>query len=266
MAENEIKKIKQVEVGDVLYDVAVKSVDHVEGLKDTLDPIVSSHGEDCIASGDFSHAEGYITTASGIYSHAEGENTTASGYCSHAEGNTTHAKDNHSHAEGVATVASGEGSHAEGEQTAAEGYASHAEGYYTTASGVHSHAEGESTTASGDCSHAEGESTTASGFGSHAGGSYTVAGYDRQTVIGTYNDNKENTLFEVGNGDSEDARSNALEVLADGRVKVYGTPTEDEDVITKKYFEENKGGGGSDVDIEFETEVLSVVNNNPTLS
>lgn len=39
-----------------------------------------------IASGDYSHAEGYGTTTSGKYSHAEGRNTISSGYYSHAEG------------------------------------------------------------------------------------------------------------------------------------------------------------------------------------
>ena len=67
-----------------------------------------------VASGEYSHAEGYGTTASGNYSHAEGNgtkaegnyshsegnNTTASGYCSHAEGNNTKASNDYSHAEG----------------------------------------------------------------------------------------------------------------------------------------------------------------------
>ena len=39
-----------------------------------------------VASGKYSHAEGYFTTASGNYSHAEGYKTTASGKRSHAGG------------------------------------------------------------------------------------------------------------------------------------------------------------------------------------
>ena len=45
-------------------------------------------GRGNVASGYYSHAEGYKTSASGNYSHAEGRSTTASGYYSHAEGTT----------------------------------------------------------------------------------------------------------------------------------------------------------------------------------
>ena len=78
--------------------------------------------------GDYSHAEGLITTASGTSSHAEGGNTTASS--------------NNSHAEGRNTTASGMDSHAEGLSTTASGSDSHAEGLYTTASGRHQHVQG----------------------------------------------------------------------------------------------------------------------------
>lgn len=53
-----------------------------------------------VASGQYSHAEGYDTTASGQYSHAEGESTTASG--------------NYSHAEGLGTIASKDWQHVQG--------------------------------------------------------------------------------------------------------------------------------------------------------
>ena len=42
-----------------------------------------------------------------------------------------------------------------------------------------------------------------------------------KVVIGEFNDNKENTLLEVGNGTSE-SPSNAFEVYKDGTVKVGG--------------------------------------------
>ena len=98
-----------------------------------------------IASGSYSHAEGYYTTASKDCSHAEGQSTTASGISSHAEGDNT--------------VASGGYSHAEGYDTTASAGASHAEGARTKASGTDSHAEGDSTTAFGNGSHAEGISS-----------------------------------------------------------------------------------------------------------
>lgn len=45
-----------------------------------------------------------------------------------------------------------------------------------------------------------------------------VAGYDHQFAVGKFNDNQSTNLFEVGNGTDDENRSNALEVLADGRV------------------------------------------------
>lgn len=76
-------------------------------------------GQDCVAGGNNSFAEGLNTQAIGTESHAEGYVTFATGYGSHAEGR--------------ATTASGSYSHAEGQGTEAKGYASHAGGYHTIA-------------------------------------------------------------------------------------------------------------------------------------
>lgn len=85
-----------------------------------------------IATGYYSHAEGYNTVASGTYSHAEGNNTVAEGSGSHAEGRYTRTLQFDAHAEGQFTYARGEGSHAEGESTIALGNHSHAEGASNT--------------------------------------------------------------------------------------------------------------------------------------
>lgn len=75
----------------------------------------STNKEGNVATGAYSHAEGYHTAAQGDYSHSEGSNTTASGdYGSHAEGAGTEASGNWSHSEGYRTVALGKSSHAEG--------------------------------------------------------------------------------------------------------------------------------------------------------
>ena len=129
----------------------------------------------------------YKNVASGGYSHAEGYATIASSSCSHAEGSSTIASNYYSHAECYATTASGECSHAEGSSAKASGNYSHAEGYATTASGIYSHAEGDSTTASGSCSHAEGAGTIASNNYSHAEGYCTLADYTNMTAIGSFN-------------------------------------------------------------------------------
>ena len=209
----------------------------------------NSHAEggNTKASGDYSHAEGSGTKASGYNAHAEGENTTALGVVSHAEGSYTTASGECSHVEGSNTTASGDFSHAEGNYAIASGYISHAEGISSTASGNYSHAEGRSTTASGECSHVEGDFTTASGIDSHAEGSNTIASSGNQHVQGKYNieDTTGTYAHIVGNGTSDGDRSNAHTLdwngngWYKGKVSIDGTPTEDKDLVTKKYVDEN---------------------------
>lgn len=158
------------------------------------------------------------STTLGIRATAEGENTTASGNRSHAEGYSTQATGIGAHAEGESTKATNSNTHAEGVASEASGQASHAEGTSTKASGHYSHAEGQGAKAQGNSSHAEGYYTTATGDYSHAGGYYTTAGYANQTVIGKYNNNKSTTIFEVGNGTSNNDKSNAFEVYSNGSV------------------------------------------------
>ena len=216
------------------------------GSNPTLGAMSFVSGYSNNASGNYSHAEGYSTTASGNYSHAEGYSTTASGNYSHAEGYSTTASGDDSHAEGFHTTASGISSYAEGYYTTASGNYSHAEGYYTTASGNYSHAEGYYTEVLGNgAAHVEGYYTTANGSGAHAGGTYSNAmgdsfahGYHvsapstNSFVIGSYNieDNSGGMasageyLFTIGNGTSENNRSNALTVAWDSTV-AFGDPS-----------------------------------------
>ena len=194
-----------------------------------------------------SHAEGFTTTASGYCSHAEGKGTTASGdYGSHAEGSNTIASGVASHAEGSSTTASNYYSHAEGDSTTASGENSHSEGKYTTASGESSHAEGDSTTASAYCSHAEGNCTTASGENSHAEGASTIASSQNQHVQGKYNIEDLNGTYAhiVGNGeDGKNSNAHTLDWQGNawysGKLSQEGTPTEDKDLVTKKYVDDN---------------------------
>jgi hypothetical protein len=225
--------------------VALGTSSHAEGIQTT-------------AKGDSSHAEGNNTQATGHHSHSEGDQSIASGTASHAEGIDSQAIGIYSHSEGARTQAIGDVSHTEGQDTQATGNSSHAEGYLTKAIGASSHAEGTNTISEGDGSHAEGVATYAKGSGAHAegnhtqaigqcshtSGNYTIANHIYQTIIGQFNENKTDTLFEVGNGSGEDYkdeqgniliknRSNAFEVLQDGRVKVYKAPEEAEDVVRK---------------------------------
>ena len=208
----------------------------------------SSHaeGDNTIASGEYSHAEGANTEASGYFAHAEGSNTTASGMNSHAEGDNTEASGHFAHAEGSETIASGDFSHAEGGMTKASGYFSHAEGESTTASGNNSHTEGSNTVAGGNNSHAEGSNTTASGDYSHAEGNNTIANGESQHVQGKYNIADETSAFIIGNGSSDNARSNAMKIDWGGNLEVAGDLKDGSgNTLNKMMSKTNPTGTGS---------------------
>ena len=154
--------------------------------------------------GQYSTATGNFTIASGYASHSEGSNTTASGMASHAEGGNT--------------VASGNGSHAEGSST--------------IASNFNSHAEGGTTTASGFCSHVEGYNTIASGFYQHVQGKYNIEDTTNKYahIVGNGDDKKR------ANAHTLDWKGNAWYA---GKLSQEGTPTEDKDLVTKKYVDDS---------------------------
>lgn len=169
--------------------------------------------------GTGSSAVGYGVEASGYTSHAEGTYTSASGESSHAEGISTKALGKYSHAEGSETIASYESSHAEGTETIASGHCSHVEGYRTTASGKSSHAEGDTTKASSDYQHVQGK-------------------FNIEDTTNKY-------AHIVGNG-SENNKSNAHTLdwegnaWYSGKLSQEGTPTEDKDLVTKKYVDDSR--------------------------
>ena len=157
----------------------------------------------------------------------------AKGIAAHAEGSNTLALGNSSHSEGQQTITTGNGSHAEGQQTKADGTGSHAEGVGTKATGTASHASGNGTTASGEFSTATGFATQANGLFSFTGGLNSIASqqcsfvygnnvtssYANKAVFGIYNDDKSDTLFEVGIGTSSTDKKNAFEVVNDGTIR-----------------------------------------------
>lgn len=198
-----------------------------------------SEGEMAVAFGNISHAEGDQTIARGITSHAEGGTTQALGDYSHAEGGLTEARGAYSHAEGNGTIASGAASHAEGGGNAtASGLFSHAEGQITIASGSAAHAEGSETEASGVMSHSEGCQTKAIGDCSHSEGYGTITKGFCQNARGKYNiENSGNYIEIVGNGQSDEKRSNAYTLDWNGSAWFAGgitLGTEKNKVITEK--------------------------------
>lgn len=126
------------------------------------------------------------------------------------------------------------------------GAGSSAIGMHVEASGESSHAEGDSTTASAYCSHAEGNCTTASGENSHAEGASTIASSQNQHVQGKYNIEDLNGTYAhiVGNGeDGKNSNAHTLDWQGNawysGKLSQEGTPTEDKDLVTKKYVDDN---------------------------
>ena len=51
------------------------------------------------------------------------------------------------------------------------------------------------------------------------------------TILGKYNVDNRDAIFEIGNGTSDTNRKNAFEVLKDGRAKILGAPKDDDDVV-----------------------------------
>lgn len=117
-------------------------------------------GNNCEASAENAHAEGYKTHATAWNAHAENAGTVASGNYSHAEGNYTTASGDSAHSEGEVTKAIGDASHAEGLETTATGYASHADGVFSVSSNNIAY------TWNGDEDYGE--------YGSHGNGTYNV--------------------------------------------------------------------------------------------
>ena len=178
------------------------------------------NGEDFV--GNYSVIEGDNTIASGQYSHAEGSNTVAGGYYSHAEGEGTKIEFTGNgilggaHAEGYQTSIQSsdnsfaQGAHVEGYQCSviSRGGGNHAEGYKTKVNGYYG------------C-HAEGAGTIARGFSQHVAGRYNVedtgGGYS-----GIYAEI-------IGNGTSDNDRSNARTLYKTGNEWIAGTLTQASD-------------------------------------
>ena len=182
------------------------------------------------------HAEGMNNKALGSCSHSEGNATKALANSTHAEGDTTIAFGEASHAEGYNTQAKGNQSHAEGSSTVATGNSAHAEGFSTVASGSFSHAEGSHTEAIGRDSHAEGAYNKAIGIASHAEGEHNIAKNQAQHVSGKYAtiDKSGKAIFQVGIGESDAQRKDALRVTDDGRIFFR---KEDEEVLLQEQLD-----------------------------
>lgn len=213
---------KEITLTDGEHNVNLANGSVLKITYTTTDEVKAFTFGDRVGSGDsignYSMTVGVANGASGQKAFSQGVDCHASGLYTFASGHMCHANGEFSHAEGNVAIANGNCSHAEGFYTEASGYVSHAEGYHTQATGQHAHSEG--------------YYTEASGAMSHAGGHYVKAAYNYQTAIGKYNENKSDNLFEVGNGTSDSARSNAFEVDKDGNAIIKGQLTQVPTTIT----------------------------------
>lgn len=145
----------------------------------------------------------------------------ATGFTSTAMGRNTEASGPYSVAMGADTKATGSYSTAIGRATISSGTHSTAMGVGSIATGNNSTAIGRDTQASGDFSLATGFATLAESYSSTAIGYFNVGGGNPLTITGT------DPLFEIGNGNSESLRSNAMTVLRNGNIGI-GTPSPSE--------------------------------------
>ncbi|MDO1501489.1 hypothetical protein Q2T40_15240 [Winogradskyella maritima] len=177
-----------------------------------------------LASGDNSFAMGNLTIASGNNSFSMGTSTEASGISSVAIGSGTTASGISSVAMGSNTTASGISAMAIGGGSQATGNSAVAFGASTVASGSGSTATGVGTLASGNSSFATGSSTKAEAFGNTAVGRFNNGGgTSNQWILS-------DPLFEIGNGTSNNDRSNALTVYKNGTLNIndsYNLPNTD---------------------------------------
>jgi len=173
------------------------------------------------------HSTAWDDANIGLNSIALGYNVTASGGCATAFG--------------IGTTASGYGATAMGDNTTASGYYATAFGKWTTASGGYATTFGVWATASGYSSAAFGVATTASGDYSASFGLLSSASAYASFVIGRYNVGLSSAvppaapsatawvatdpLFEIGNGTSSSATSDALVVYKNGNAALQGSLT-----------------------------------------
>lgn len=133
---------------------------------------------------------------------------------------------------GEGQVASGEASVCFG--SCGEGENRGAVGKYSAHFGLWNSATAERSIVGGGLCETTHDDSIVVGFGAKSSSNHCA-------VFGRCNLPNPNAYFQVGRGADVDHRENAFEVLSDGRVKAYGTPTENEDLTTKKYVDEHSG-------------------------
>jgi hypothetical protein len=189
------------------------------GGTDSAYGIYSAPNWDTGNIGNYSFAGGLDTEVSGNYSTAFGYWSRTFGWNSISEGAYCVAGGNGSVAMGVSSGTSGEAAISLGNGNSASGTYSVALGGDAVASGFGSTAMGSCTTSSGYCTTSSGAYTTATAEASFVVGAYNIGGGNPTTWVST------DPLFEVGNGTSATALSDAMVVYKDGSAIFQGPVT-----------------------------------------
>lgn len=140
------------------------------------------------------------------FSYAEGFGTVAAGGAAHAEGKGCKTYEDFSHVEGSNNVNIGYGAHVEGWDNTNFGYGSHVEGQNNLCTVNFGHVEGQYNTVNGSAAHAEGYRTIASSQYQHVGGKWNIE------------DTENKYAFIIGNGTTNERRSNAFTISWDGDI------------------------------------------------
>lgn len=179
----------------------------------------------------------------GYNSHVEGSLNISYGYNSHTEGTKNTTFGHYAHTEGSGNKNYGTNNHMEGSQnkmsdTAAVAITdSHIEGTNNNVTNPCSnlHMGGVSNTGGADGAYVMGHnndiSSTAKYSATFGKGLKTT---DEDTIVlGTYNKVQQGTgrMLVIGNGTSDTIRKNAVEIMRDGRVKLFKAPEEDNDAV-----------------------------------
>lgn len=176
---------------------------------------------------------GAVTGVHFGYGEVEGESgTTTSLYTTIGSRDTRYSIGDNSVAFGSRLAATKPNAFAEGTSNLVFASHAHAEGDHNTVRGSSAHAEGSYNSATGSIAHVEGHRSVASGDSSHAQNTYTVAASTNQTALGRFNVEDSNNVYAViiGNGVSDNARSNALTVDWSGNVVLAGAVTTGSDI------------------------------------
>lgn len=205
-----------------------------------------AEGHSSQAIGNQSHAQGHSTRAIGVNSTAAGQMAEAIGKVSSAIGYYVKAVGNYTMAEGSNSIALGGGSYAGGIGSSYNGEFTKAaiDEYWeinkniNAATGYNDRVFGSDSLASGGYSLATGFQTHAAAESSSTFGRGTVASARYQTALGRWNSPHNNALFVVGNGSSDDQRSNAFVVNSNGSATIGAEPVNDFDITNKKFVED----------------------------